>query len=75
MYSGTPPFSKADKKEPYYKLLCTNKHDTFWKAHSKSKPEKEKYYSENFRDMVNKMLSYNAKDRLTLEQLLAHPWL
>lgn len=30
MYSGTPPFSKADPKDPYFKLLCTGRHDTFW---------------------------------------------
>lgn len=30
MYSGTPPFSKADTKDPYFKLLCTGRHDTFW---------------------------------------------
>jgi len=35
LYAGTPPFSKAETKDPYYKLLCTNKYDTFWTAHSK----------------------------------------
>lgn len=30
MFSGTPPFTKADPKDPYYKLICTNRNDTFW---------------------------------------------
>lgn len=33
MYSGTPPFNKADPKDNYFKQLCTNKHDLFWYAH------------------------------------------
>lgn len=41
MYAGTPPFTKADTKDPYYKLLTTNRHDTFWNAHSKHKPNKD----------------------------------
>jgi len=24
-FAGSPPFSKADPKDPYYKLICTNK--------------------------------------------------
>lgn len=42
MYAGTPPFTKADCKDPYYKLIVTNRHDTFWQAHLKNKG------SENF---------------------------
>lgn len=38
LYAGTPPFSKADPKDPYFRLLCQNKHETFWTAHSKNKP-------------------------------------
>jgi BR serine/threonine kinase len=37
MYSGTPPFSKADPKDPYYKLIINNKHETFWAAHQRYK--------------------------------------
>jgi len=36
---------KADPKDPYYKLLTVNKHDTFWKAHSKNKPGKLAFFS------------------------------
>jgi len=56
LYSGTPPFSKADPKDPYYKLLCTNRHDTFWAAHTKHKPSKE-FYSADFKHFINASFS------------------
>jgi len=52
LYAGTPPFSKADTKDPYYKLLCSNRHDTFWAAHSKHKPSKE-FFSPEFKSFIN----------------------
>lgn len=30
MYSGTPAFGLAKPSDPYYRLLCTNKHNFFW---------------------------------------------
>ena len=36
MYSGAPPFSKADNKDSYYRLFCANTPETlskFWNAH------------------------------------------
>lgn len=33
MISGKAPFNKADPSDRMYKLLCTNKHDIFWKLH------------------------------------------
>jgi len=46
MYSGHPPFVKADSKsDPYYKCLCNNKHTAFWNAHSKNKPGKNEFFS------------------------------
>jgi serine/threonine protein kinase len=56
MYSGTPAFGKALPSDPYYKLLYTNKQKTFWAAHSRNKPGKQKYYSNEFRDLIQKML-------------------
>lgn len=39
LFTGHPPFMKAHASDPYYKLLTLNKHATFWKAHSRNKPE------------------------------------
>ena len=73
MYSGTPPFTKADPKEPYYKLLCTNKADTFWNAHAKHKPNKD-FYSESFKDLMTSMLALDPAQRPSLAEVRKHDW-
>jgi len=40
IYSGSPPFSKADSKDAYYRLFCANTPECllkFWNAHQKYK--------------------------------------
>jgi serine/threonine protein kinase len=60
MYSGHPPFQKADPKVcPYYKCLCTNKHAMFWQAHSKSKPNKNNFYSEHLINLFNGLFAHD----------------
>jgi len=50
---------KADKSDPYYKLLTVNKHSTFWKAHSKNKPGKENFFSPEITNLFNAMFSFD----------------
>lgn len=39
MYTGHPPFSKANPKtDPYYNCFFTNKQPAFWNAHRRNKP-------------------------------------
>jgi serine/threonine protein kinase len=35
----------------------------------------DKEFSEEFRDLVFKMLAYNMLDRPSLQQIKEHPWL
>jgi len=55
MKSGTPPFTRATKKDAYYKLFL-KKPDRFWFIHSKNKPGKMDFYSKDFRNLITKML-------------------
>jgi len=58
MITGHPPFMKADpKSDPYYKCLCVNKHNTFWTAHSKNKPNKDAFFSNDLKDMFNSLFA------------------
>lgn len=45
MISGTPPFTKADKAEFYYKLIANNRMDLFWRYHEKGKPTGANFFS------------------------------
>jgi len=78
MLSGTPPFAKADpKSDPHYKLFVAGRQDVFWKAHEKNKPKQpgqENFYSLEFRDLINAMLSLEPANRPTLEQIKGHAW-
>lgn len=73
MYAGTPPFSKADPKDPYYKLLCSNRYDTFWQAHLKNKGS-ENFFSAEFMNFMNSLLAQDAAQRLSLAEVKSHPW-
>ena len=77
MISGTPPFSKADpKNDQHYKLLCINRHETFWSVHERNKPKEQgkNFYSDEFKDLMNSMFSLDPAVRLTLPEVKAHPW-
>lgn len=78
LISGTPPFAKADpKSDPHYKLICAGRNDVFWKAHERSKtkpPGQENFYSLEFRDLMNALLSLDPASRPTIEQIKNHAW-
>jgi len=78
MVSGTPPFMKADPNtDPYYRVLCGQRYDAFWKAHEKHKPKiegKEQFFSEEFRNLMEVMFSLDPSKRLNIEQIKDHPW-
>eukprot|EP00331_Platyophrya_macrostoma_P019324 CAMPEP_0176465988 /NCGR_PEP_ID=MMETSP0127-20121128/37619_1 /TAXON_ID=938130 /ORGANISM="Platyophrya macrostoma, Strain WH" /LENGTH=406 /DNA_ID=CAMNT_0017859059 /DNA_START=31 /DNA_END=1252 /DNA_ORIENTATION=- len=73
LISGTPPFAKADPKDPHFRIMCMNRWDVFWTAHEKSKPIKP-FYSDDFKDLMQKMFALEPKDRLDIEGIKAHPW-
>ena len=47
MVVGTPPFTRADTKDPYYNLIVNGKMDKFWQQHLKFKQDK-KFFSSTF---------------------------
>jgi serine/threonine protein kinase len=74
MYSGTPAFLQALPNDQHYKKICTNKHNIFWKAHARGKPGGMKFFSEEFKDLINSMLAFDPKKRLSIDDIKAHSW-
>lgn len=77
LISGTPPFAKADpKNDPHYKLMCVNKHETFWKAHERNKPKNpgQNFYSDEFKDLINAMLAQDPSARPSIDDIKNHKW-
>jgi len=56
MVTQHPPFSKGVPEDPFYRFLCANRADLFWKAHSKNKPGGMDFFSEEFKHLITSML-------------------
>lgn len=67
MVTQHPPFTRAEPNDPFYRLLCAGRHDLFWKAHSKSKPGGDSFFSEEFKDLINRMLAFDPSQRMSMD--------
>jgi len=65
MYSGGPPFQRAIQSDNLFQLFVEN-NDKFWTAHCRNKPGKEKFYPADFRDLINRMLAQDPKNRISI---------
>lgn len=66
MKAGIPPFGEANLNDPYYKLF-NRKARSFWKVHGKQ--HEKGFYSKEYQDLLNKMLTYEPKDRLDIQDI------
>lgn len=74
MFTQHPPFTRGEPSDPFYKFICANRADIFWKAHSNNKPGGAAFFSDSFKDMITSMLAFDPANRLTMAQVKAHPW-
>jgi len=56
MLTGNPPFNRAHKSDPYYRLITNNTLANFWKSHGANKESGEAFFHPDFKDLVIKML-------------------
>ena len=49
----------------------------FWKIQSKTKvvTDGQEFYSLEFRDLIEKMLTLDPNERISMEDIAAHPWI
>jgi serine/threonine protein kinase len=59
MFTQHPPFTRAEPSDPFYRLICANRADLFWKAHSKNKPNGAEFFSEEFKSLITSMLAFD----------------
>lgn len=69
MVTQHSPFDKAELSDKYYSLMHFNKWEKFWKIFSDDYD-----ISEEFKDLFQKMMSFDPSDRLTLKEIKQHPW-
>ena len=67
---GFYPFSKPNIADTVYKLLVEEEYCTFW-----AKFEHITECSENFKALFNRMVCFDPKERINIEEIKIHPWL
>lgn len=77
LVAGHMPFGNATKDDQMYNLIFQGQQSNFWRFHSKMMKKKDDNFkfSQEFMDLIDKMLEVNPKSRLTLEEIKAHPWM
>lgn len=70
---GSFPFSLGDKQEYYYKMIYNREWSKYWDALLTKKGNTSKI-SEEFKDLMEKLLDYNYNKRLTIKEIKEHPW-
>ena len=74
MVSSHKPFIEATAKDAVYRVIASGKNTVFWNYHCKHKPNGKEFYSREFKDLIDGMLRFDAEKRMTLEEILEHPW-
>ena len=78
--SKSYPFRMAEKDEKYYKYIYRNSPEDFtkyWKRMGdrfSKKGIKTELISMEFKTLIFKLLCYEPKDRMTIEELEKDPW-
>lgn len=66
---GIFPFSEAKPDEYYYKLLIEGNLEKYWKKTG------GEALSGEFKDLITRMLNYDPEKRLSVDELINHPWM
>ena len=65
---GIFPFKEAKKDEYFYNLIMNEKLDTYWKKVGGQN------LSNEFKDLILRIFSFDGSKRPTIAELKAHPW-
>ena len=71
-----PPFASAHPEDVHYKLISEGGSNAqiFWSAHAEAEDGKD-IYSDDFKDLFEKAMALDADSRITVDEILDHPWL
>ena len=71
-FSGHPPFNEALVSDPYYKTFAV-KPNKFWSFHSQQ--GRKRNYSENFVQLLSKMMAHNPEERFSIQDVINSDWM
>lgn len=71
-----PPFGFCNpNKSPFFRALKAGKIDQFWKVKCKHMADGASALSPELKSLIERLVSSNPADRLTVAQVLNHPWM
>jgi len=70
MVVGQPPFDKASETDVRYRLIMKQQFPTFWKQVERG----GKSFSNDFKSLINAMLTYEPAERLTIAEIKTQAW-
>jgi len=73
LYAGRRPFGCASQDEDDYYHYLVNNVSKFWNDHS-DYYENPGFFSDDFKDLITHMLSVNPNQRLSMAEIIDHPW-
>jgi serine/threonine protein kinase len=75
--AGHMPFGKAASSDKLYNMLLTRDYKSFWVFHERlvQQTDENIILSEEFKDLVTKMLDENPRNRPNIEEIRVHPWM
>jgi len=63
------PFKTAAASDAWYKCIAAKQYKKYWKSHKNST------LSPEAKDMLQRLLCYQPRERITLAESLEHPWM
>ena len=66
---GEFPFESANYSDDKYKFIIKGRYPKFWENFNKFD------ISNEFKDLINRLLSLNPSKRLTTDEIIKHPWI
>ena len=73
MITGRRPFERAHPHDPNYYALVTDPRK-FWRAHAREEEGRD-IWSDEFKDLFVKMISFEPNLRPDFEDVRSHPWM
>jgi len=70
LLTGYPPFEQAHKSDRWFRPLAKGDYRKFWELHSGCQISSD----EAAKDLLQRMLTYNPKHRITLTEVKQHKW-
>jgi len=78
LHLGVPPVTEeAVESDATYKYVCAGRMSYYWSLYQRTIRKKDPNFvlDMDFMDLMSQMLSYDPESRLSMVEILSHPWL